>query len=145
MKKKLILIFTTFTLLHGKMVRDENKEVVTDTVTKLIWQDNEEAKIVVKNWADANSYCKNLTLGEYGGWRLPTRKELLSIVDYTTHSPAIQKGFKYGGGGLLDGYWSSSFYLVDNDYVWSVDFAEGSISAKHKTDTNPVRCVRQSR
>ena len=59
--------------------RDDSKEIVTDKVTGLQWQDNSEAKTVSKNWSDAKSYCEALTLGGHNDWRLPTIEELESM------------------------------------------------------------------
>ncbi len=33
-------------------------------------------------WEEALAYCEGLTLGDHSDWRLPTIKELNSIVDY---------------------------------------------------------------
>ncbi|MDJ0763707.1 MAG: DUF1566 domain-containing protein [Myxococcota bacterium] len=33
------------------------------------------------NWLDAEAYCKNLSLAGKSGWRLPTQKEALLIVE----------------------------------------------------------------
>ena len=63
-------------------------DTVTDTVTGLIWQ--RAAPPVRYKWDAAQTYCQNLSLGGRTGWRLPTRIELQSIVDYSRFKPAIE-------------------------------------------------------
>ncbi len=48
--------------------RDNSKEIVTDSVTGLMWQDDSSAKSVKKDWEDAKAYCQNLTHGGYNDW-----------------------------------------------------------------------------
>ena len=50
-------------LPEGRFTRDDIKQTVTDTTTGLMWQDDPEAKTVVKTWSDAIAYCENKTLG----------------------------------------------------------------------------------
>src|SRR5437868_3798480 len=55
--------------------------VVVDTKTNLTWQRMQAAAM---SWAAANAYCANpSTATALGGtgWRLPTVKELLSLLD----------------------------------------------------------------
>ena len=52
-------------------------------------------EITYSNWEQALSYCENLSLGGRDDWRLPTAKELQSIVDYsrspiTTGCPVLE-------------------------------------------------------
>jgi len=51
------------------------------------------------NWQEALAYAEGLTLPSHNDWRLPSAKELQSIVDYTrspdtTESAAIDPLFK---------------------------------------------------
>ena len=41
------------------------------------------------NRRDALAYCESLTLAGHADWRLPSAKELQSIVDYT-HAPDLR-------------------------------------------------------
>jgi hypothetical protein len=50
---------------------------IFDGATGLTWQQNVSARPFT--WSDAATYCST----QPGGFRLPTFKELLSIVDYT--------------------------------------------------------------
>ncbi|QYY36453.1 DUF1566 domain-containing protein [Ruficoccus sp. ZRK36] len=90
---------------------------VTDTATGLVWMQADSGKGM--NWEDALAYAENLQLGGFDDWRLPTAKELQSIVDYTrspdtTDSPAIDPVFACTAikneGGAKDWafYWTST-------------------------------------
>jgi len=114
-------------------------EIVTDNITKLQWQDNEEAKTVEKSWEDAKSYCLALSLGGKSDWRLPTRKELKSIVDYGKVNPAIYSVFQ---NVTSNGYWSSTTDVSDSSDAWGVLFNVGDDYWFSKTNEYRVRCVR---
>src|SRR6202142_4217978 len=59
---------------------------VYDTKTKLTWQRTAPSKEYT--WADAKTYCAGVGAALSGtGWRLPTMKELLTIVDETRSVP----------------------------------------------------------
>ena len=40
-------------------------------------------------WEQAKAYCPTLTLAGHSDWRLPTRIELVSLVDFGRSAPAI--------------------------------------------------------
>ena len=62
---------------------DNGDGTVTDNVTGLVWQQTMDEKMTFE---DAFKYAKNSTLGGYDDWRLPTIKELWSLMDYTGQS-----------------------------------------------------------
>jgi len=105
----------------------------------LQWQDNADAKTVTRDWDGAKSYCANLTLEGYRDWRLPSIKELQSIVDRKKHDPAIKAGFK---NTATDFYWSASPGVGSGSSAWIVYFYGGHTSYGTKTNKNCVRCVR---
>lgn len=113
--------------------------VVTDTVTQLQWQQVVDDGAFT--WADAGGYCAALGIAG-GGFRLPTRIELLSIVDYTVDRPTIDiTGF---ANAPPERFWSASPFAGATDNAWLVNFGFGTgvvfadaTSAKYR-----VRCVR---
>jgi hypothetical protein len=112
-------------------------DTVVDTVTTLTWQRNVQAATYY-NWADAATYCGALSLSGTG-WRLPTMKELQSLVDFDTYSPAID-GVAFPATPSSS-FWSSTMF--NPTYAWAIDFNDGSTS--HVTDVAygcNVRCVR---
>ena len=114
-------------------------DTFTDAKTGLTWQDNSASASIEKDWSDAKSYCKNLTLSAKNDWRLPSIKELQSIVDIKKYNPAIKSGFKHVASYY---YWSSSEYVSGSSYAWEVYFYYGSTSFNDKSDKYYVRCVR---
>jgi len=135
--------------------RDATKEIVTDNVTGLMWQDNAEAASVTKPWVTqenydagnysdtsgdtATTYCNDLTLGGYSDWRLPSYDELESIVDYGRYSPAIDPVFV---NTTSDGYWSATTFANYTSNAWLVHFYDGNDGWDDKSNSLYVRCVR---
>jgi hypothetical protein len=123
--------------------------VMTDNVTGLMWQQPLDAVSCAKGCtqADAAAYCASISLGNYHDWRLPTRIELVSLVDFTRASPAIDPVFT---GTPPDKFWTSSSEAgAVATVAWLVDFVSGSayVIGTLGTSTNPapllrVRCVR---
>lgn len=150
-------------------MRDYSTNIVTDTKTGLMWQDepySEEelaAQLIDRNigkvltWDEANKYASKLRLGGYEDWRLPTLEELKSIVDDTKYNPAIIPIFQ---NAVSEGYWSSevaprprSFQeaLWSNgrtssdectDQAYSLDFLHGEAYNCRGNRVHYVRCVR---
>jgi len=112
--------------------------IVEDKKTGLIWQDNSYSQDVLKNYEDAELYCKSLVLDEYDRWRLPTIAELISISNREVMAPAINVGF-YNTKEAF--YWSSSTYLGDTTSAWGVHFYDGGVLWDSKVYRNSVRCV----
>ncbi len=89
-------------------------------------------------WQEAGAYCQSLDLGGHEDWRLPSYEELETLVDYTTHSPAIDAAFA-SNNGL---YWTLSELAEDQDKIWAVSFQFGDDYVVHKDSRNFVRCIR---
>jgi len=112
---------------------------VTDTKTKLIWQ---QATPSAMPWADARSYCAGIgaTLGG-SGWRLPTIKELETLVDVSVSSrPTIDVIYFPNAPAAL--FWSSTPTPEDSSRAWIVDFIDGTHAVTSRSGNNRVRCVR---
>jgi len=133
--KKVLLFLTGVTLLISSDIVVQNK-------TGLSWQDNRSATSEKVTYEEAEKFCGNLKAGKYNDWRIPTLKELSSIVDYTKYDPAILDGFSSGGSVY---YWSSTPYIGDSDKVWGINFKTGATDANGKNYTRHIRCVRVSK
>jgi len=114
-------------------------DIVTDNVTGLQWQDDEEVGQVEKTWEEAKSYCSALSVGGQSDWRLPTPKELMMIVDNSKFDSALDSTFV---NVTSYRYWSSTSYASDSSYAWMVDFHNGQVNWPSKTAESSVRCVR---
>jgi len=141
-------IFLTL-LFCGVAVADMSRsgEIVTDSKTKLMWQDNEvEPMRLRKLWQGAIDYCEVLTLGGYSDWRLPNIREFKSIID-RRYKPAINPAF-VNKKTSTDTYWSSTSFLGDTNRAWTASFNEGSLYHYTKDYYNnfyDIRCVRGGR
>ncbi len=111
-----------------------------DTSTHLIWS---AASLKVSSWTDAESQCKALRLGGHKDWRMPTVKELISIVDYTKRNPAIDS--KAFPNTPAEWHWSSSPVVGWPEYAWGVYFSYGYVYYGHRSNSGFVRPVRVAR
>jgi formylglycine-generating enzyme required for sulfatase activity len=112
---------------------------VTDTKTKLIWQ--RAVPSTTYTWADAIAYCTGVGASLGGAaFRLPTRKELQTLIDESRTNPAIDPtAFPNTPPGA---FWSSSPVVDSPSYAWNVYFYNGSTYDAPVVETFSVRCVR---
>ena len=134
----------------GHLVINAAAGTVTDTATGLMWQRATAPGIGSGSnpgqyiWEQALAYCENLSLATYTDWRLPTPKELQSLVDYSISSPGptIINTTAFPGTQPA-GYWSSTTDAGITGYAWTVYFGGGGVGYGDKTtDGGYVRAVR---
>jgi hypothetical protein len=118
--------------------KNNGNGTVTDLATGLTWQRQDDND--TKDWNEAVEYCQTLDLAG-GGWRLPTIKELQSIVDYRVNLPAIDTD-ALPGTGSFDRYWSVTTRADDNQEAWGANFSNGGNPFTVKSYPRYVRCVR---
>lgn len=113
-------------------------DTVRDTTTGLQWtRANVDEKAV--NWKDAKAAAEAVRLGGHSDWRLPTIRELLTIVDYERKDPAIDPVFKCDSAW----YWTSTVAAASpSDYAWVVHFGDGVSSWYGQGSEYQVRAVR---
>jgi Protein of unknown function (DUF1566) len=113
--------------------------VVLDLITGLQWQQAVDENS--HTWDGASTYCSDLTLGG-GGWRLPTRIELISLLDYTSPNPVID--MDAFPETPADYFWTSSAYAGDAMSAWNVNFkfSDGMADKSEMSKAHRVRCVR---
>ena len=114
----------------------KNGNIVTDSTTGLQWQDNET---VNKAWTEAIDYCEALVLDGHDDWRLPNKKELLSIVDYSRYRPSMDAAFTHTAS---NNYWSATALAHITNHAWIVHFDNGDTEGGLKSNGYYVRCVR---
>jgi hypothetical protein len=112
---------------------------VADKVTHLEWQQFSDDKL--RTWSDAVAYCTGLMLGG-DGWRLPSRIELLSLVDFTAASPAID--VQTFSATPAESYWSASPFIGARSSAWGVHFGfrDGIVFTDDMAQPHYARCVR---
>ena len=114
--------------------------IIKDPRTHLLWEDTPHVKESKLTQPKAEKYCTNLTLGKFKDWRLPTIKELLSIIDYRRVEPALLKEFSYVEKESF--YWSKTVVADESDAFWGVNFKRGASSKASEYYDRYVRCVR---
>jgi len=118
-------------------------QAVHDNRTGLTWQ--RATAPTTHDRAGARTYCGSAELtGELGGegWRLPTGKELLTLVDYGfgPPGPTIDAEAFPGTPGAF--FWSATELTVPTPAVMFVDFEYGHATNYAVSPTSHVRCVR---
>jgi hypothetical protein len=115
--------------------------VVTDKITGLAWQ-----RVVPAGSYDlsgATDYCAGLDLGGFADWRLPSRIELVSLLDFTVATPTIDaQSFPSTPAAH---FWTSTPYLFDpapDAFAWAIYFDNAAVQGDEKVTLNRVRCVR---
>jgi hypothetical protein len=105
----------------------ESNGIITDTVTGLRWQVGPDSDT---DWMTASLWAENL---EGGGWRLPTKQELLAL-----HNAGIswhnQGPFENDGQSV----WSDST-SPHGANAWLFDFLVGSGSMSNTGDSRGIR------
>lgn len=123
----------------GQPTRD-TPVLVHDTTTNLIWTAADSITSDRVNHTRATEAASSLRYMGADDWRLPTIHELLSIVDYGRHEPAIDTAaFRCHSRT----YWSSSPFAGDSVGAWIVDFRLGdTVVYGRGSDDSFVRAVR---
>lgn len=126
---------------------------VSDLNTGLTWG---QAYVSDVTYTEAVNGAASYTLGGYTDWRLPTIKELYSLMDFsgytgssaTTSSPYLDTNyfeFTYGdtanGDRFIDAqYWSATEYvsttMYGNSTTFGVNFADGRIKGYPNAEVN---------
>ncbi|MBC8132649.1 MAG: DUF1566 domain-containing protein [Deltaproteobacteria bacterium] len=113
-------------------------ETVRDEITNLTWQ--RRAPDQRLTWQAARDYCAALSLGGWNDWRLPSRVELVSILDLSRTNPSINlEAFPDSRG---EWYWTASPQADDSERAWVVYFYFGYPDTDPKENEYPARCVR---
>jgi hypothetical protein len=113
---------------------------VRDDVTCLVWQRSPAPD--AHSFTAAKAYCEGLDLAG-GGWHLPSRIELTSIIDASRSGPAIDTGAFPGTPVAF--FWTSSAWAVTSEPLraWIINFYEGLASnGAFQSGEYRVRCVR---
>lgn len=117
---------------------DNGNGTISDTGTELMWQKDTardgDGNYDSMTWEEALSYCEENTLAGFDDWRLPTIKELNSIVDYEKYPPGINT--TYFPNTTSGAYWSSTTNGHQSNYAFTIPLIGGSIYYNDKL--NPI-------
>lgn len=115
----------------------DNGQTIYDNATGLSWQKADDGDL--RSWDEALGYCEDLSLASYTNWRLPSIRELISIVDDRVSHSAIDSLFQCRSSP----YWSSTSHTIYPDSAWGVHFLYGDDYRSIKTYSYYARCVRE--
>ncbi|MEW5855727.1 MAG: DUF1566 domain-containing protein [Myxococcota bacterium] len=104
---------------------------VLDTRTGLTWQRGTSAAGLT--WQEARAYCQS-------PWRLPSARELASLVDVTTAWPAIDTD-AFPDTPVED-YWTATPCAFNPGSAWYVEFRWGQVYNNLYESHYWARCVR---
>ena len=112
--------------------------LVTDTQTGLVWQQTDTGSTYT--FAAAHQYCADLG----GEWRVPSVKELLTLVDESRANPAVDSAVftSIPSGGNLVSCYQTSTPLAGTGISWLVCFDAGRPTYDSATNAYRVLCVR---
>ena len=98
------------------------KNTVEDTHTSLVWTTNASMTEFPMTWCEAFHYIEDMNktgLFGFSDWRLPNRRELLSIVSYNTVNPSIAADHPFKN--VFPGYyWTSTSCRRLPDQAWYI-------------------------
>lgn len=125
---------------------DNGDGTVLDDLTGVVWE--KEPTDQSGTWDDALAHCDALELGGHDDWRLPTRIEITSVLDYGKPGWATA-AFPGAPGGF---HRSASDWILTidqtgagagTDFAWSFNMSDGIVSnAYSKASDARYRCVR---
>ena len=106
---------------------DNGNGTITDTTTGLMWPATDNNAHI--NWRGANEYCKNLRIGGYTDWRIPTLVELESIYNPDKKNK--------------NGYHTTKQITTTAESCWSSE-TEGNKAGRFNFNYGKVYWLRQS-
>ena len=127
---------------------DNGNGTVTDNLTGLVWLENTNC-VGAMGWTAAMTWAAALVSGNCGltdnsvagQWRLPTIKELSSLIHRGAYNPALPAGHPFAGDQSKD-FWSSTTLAATPGFAWYVSLYNGYVNAVDKANNFYVWPVR---
>ena len=102
---------------------------ITDNVTGLMWQQADGGEMTIEN---AVLYCDNLVLASFNDWRLPTKQESMSLLNFDSNNPALNT--LYFTNTNAEYWWTATVNYANLNSYWITN-AGGGTGPKLKTET----------
>ena len=104
-------------------------EAVQDKQTGLTWARNADIAKKAVPWQEAMKLCQDLEIGNRKGWRLPTKEELITLLDTSQSDPALPDGHPFENvKTVLNFYWTSTTYEDDSSRAMIVGMNIGRVT-----------------
>jgi hypothetical protein len=115
----------------------EYQQTVLDKLTGLVWARLADLTFEPVDWESALKAIKTMNdhrLFGYSDWRLPNIRELESLIDAGSHSPALPHGYPFSK--VRKFYWSSTTSTYDPRYAWVLYMEDGSLGVGYKPNAS---------
>lgn len=116
-------------------VRDDKKEVVVDTKHNKMYYD--AAPLGKMSFPKAQKRCEKMNYLGHTNWRVPSKKELRSLLENSRRGVTIKHAFKHVQEDL---YWSGTPDRYDK--AWYFDFDLGRYGSREQKHEFNLFCVR---
>lgn len=129
-------------LSESERFTDRGDGTIMDNATGLMWDWQNTTK---KTLAVSSYTCGALSKGGFDDWRLPSPKELLTIVDYKRGgvSTSVIYDSVFQAGARI--YWTTETYGVDgNNYQYVVNMKDGMLAGYPNYTEVYYWCVRNA-
>ena len=130
---------TTPKLVYTVQEPKPAQKVVVDSQTKLMWQQQVSAAKVTQD--AAMNLCADANYGGFDDWRLPSRTELLTLLDYVAVSAPLIDEVAFPGTPK-DWHWAATPLSGLPTHFWDVHFGTGQANYFAGSGLNYARCVR---
>ena len=104
-------------------VNNNGEEMILDSKTDLYWQ---KTSVNGKTWKEALAYCESLEYAGKSDWRLPSRNELATLIDYSKSNPA--SSFP----GIPSAVFATSTYIINSGEI-AVNMGTGEVVAENES------------
>ena len=113
------------------------QETALDNLTGLEWTKSANQAGKTTDWKSAMDTVQRMNADrvfDHGDWRLPNIRELESLVDAGSHSPALPHGHPFRHVEAF--YWSSTTSTYDSRYAWVLYMEDGSVGIGYKPNSS---------
>jgi hypothetical protein len=128
-----------------------NGETVTDKYTGLVWARCAHGQTLTGNQCTGTAatytheqalHTANMWWSSGSGWRLPNRRELLSLVDFGCNHPAIDSTAFPNTPSVW--FWSTTPYATDSNKAWPINFETGEVPnfASYRSNYHAIRLIK---
>ncbi|MFP4194122.1 MAG: DUF1566 domain-containing protein [Desulfobacterales bacterium] len=121
-----------------------NSHTVYDHLSGLTWTRHPENADSPLNWHDALELVETMNRNKkygYTDWRMPGIRELESLVDLGSHSPALPHDHPFDKTEMF--YWSTTTSKYESRYAWTLYLEDGAVGVGFKANPGfylwPVR------
>jgi hypothetical protein len=122
-------------------LKDNGDGTVTDNNTGLVWQQTPDRSAL--NWENAGAYCAALEKGGQTDWRLPSRREIATLVSFNRDMPTF--ALLLQNAAVNESFWTSTTYIGDTTKAYTLGNGTADMDLRTKVTSSSsiaTRCVR---